>query len=460
MRKRVREYIGLWMVAGSIGILAAPGVAAEPAVPAVGGEQPAPPPPRGMSLKEAIGIVLERSPMSQVADAGLLAAEQGKKSVRGEFLPKLKTEFDYTRTDEVRDIEFAIDPNQPPMKFPAGTDQVLVSTTTLQQPLFTGLALLSKYGLADLEREGADVRRNEIRQDLILMTYESYFGILVAEKFVEVMEQAVTQLEAHAEVSRQFFENGMIPKNDLLKTLVSLAEARQRQIEAAHDLELAWVQFNTLLRIDPSAPHARLSEPLARKPYRRDPEECVETGLRQNPQILTAETNVRKAEKAVALARSGFFPHFALVGALGHEDGGFSDVGAELSATLHGEWTVWEWGSNYYDVQKNKAMVQVAEAERNRQRDLVRYQVREAYLKFKESDESIDVAQASIEQAEENYRITVEQYNENITTSTEVLDAQTLQAQARMNYYRALTSYNVAIARLEKSMGILGASEP
>jgi outer membrane protein TolC len=252
----------------------------------------------------------------------------------------------------------------------------------------------------------------------------------------------------------------MIPKNDLLKTLVSLAEARQKQIQAGHDLELAWVQFNTLLRIDPAVPHVRLSEPLARKPYHREPEGCVETGLGQNPRIRMAETDLQKAEKAVALARSGFFPHFALVGGLVHEDGGFSEVGAELSATLHGEWTVWEWGSNFYDVQKSKAMVQVSQAERNRQVDLVRYQVREAYLKLRESDESIDVAQASIEQAEENYRITVEQYNENITTSTEVLDAQTLQAQAQMNYYRALTAYNVAIARLEKSMGILGGGEP
>ena len=45
---------------------------------------------RGLSLGEAIEIVLDRSPMSTIADAGLVAAEQGKRSVRGEFLPKLK----------------------------------------------------------------------------------------------------------------------------------------------------------------------------------------------------------------------------------------------------------------------------------------------------------------------------------------------------------------------------------
>jgi len=421
-----------------------------------GDESAAAVPADGMSLAASIEMVLERSPMSRAADAGLLAAEHGRRSARGEFLPKLKTSMDYTRTDEVRDIEFALVPGQPPTRFPAGSDEILTSTTTLAQPIFTGLALLNRYRVADLERQGADVQRNEVRQELILQTYRSYFGILVAEKYVQVMDQAVTQLEAHAEVSRQFYENGMIPKNDTLKTLVSLAEARQKKIQAVHELELGWVQLFTLLRLEPGTARFRLSEPLARKPFHEELEACVRTGLARNPRILLADTDVAKAEKAVALARSSFFPHVALVGGLVHENGGLSEVGMELSATLRAEWTVWEWGSNYYAVQKNRALLQAAEAEKTRQMDLVRYHVREAYLKVKESDESIGVAEASIEQAEENYRITVEQYNENMTTSTEVLDAQTLQAQAQMNYYRALSTYNVAIAALQKAMGTLG----
>jgi len=455
MMKRIRAYVFPLLMAGWLGVLIPSVVLAEPE-----GEEarkgPPPVPAGGMSLAEAIDRVLERSPMSQMADAGLLAAEQGKKAARGQFLPKLRTEFDYTRTDEVRDIEFALDPTQPIMKFPAGTDEIINSTTTLEQPVFTGLAILNQYRLADLDRQGADIQRNETRQELVLMTYQSYYGILVAQKYLEVMDQAVTQLEAHAEVSRQFYENGMIPKNDTLKTLVTLAEAKQRKIEAVHDLELAWVQFYTLLRLDPGTPRFQLSEPLARKPYHREIEECVRIGLQQNPKVKLADTDVQKGEKSVALARSSFFPHFALVGGLVHEEGGLSEGGMELSATLHSEWTVWEWGSNYYDVQKSKAQVQMAQAEKTRQMDLVRFQVREAYLKLRESDESIDVAQASIEQAEENYRITVEQYNENITTSTEVLDAQTLQAEAQMNYYRALTTYNIAVAALQKAMGTLG----
>ncbi len=412
-------------------------------------------PAEGISLDEAIEIVLKRSPMSLIADAALLAAQQGRKSARGDFFPKLKTKLDYTRLSEVREIDFSI-PGMAPVKVPSGTKEILTSLTTLEQPLFTGFAIQAQYQMADLDEQGSDIQRNEIRQELILMTFQSYYGILVAEKFLQVMDQAVTQLESHAEVARQFYENGMIPKNDMLKSLVTLAEAKQRQIAASHDLQLAWVGFNTLLRLEAGSKTVRLSEPLARKPYTREMAECVQIGLLHNPKIRQADMDVRKGETAVTLTRSSFYPNLALVGGLNHEQGGFSEVGAEFSATLHGEWTIWEWGRNYYDVQKSKAQVMMAKAEKVRQMDLVRFEVQEAYLKLKESDESIDVAEATIEQAEENYRITVEQYNENITTSTEVLDAQTLQAEAQMNYYRALTMHNVAIAALEKAMGTLG----
>ena len=408
-----------------------------------------------LSLSEAVEAVLQQSPMSSVADAGLVAAEQGKKSARGEFLPKLKTTMDYTFSHEVPEIEIpSLVPGMPPQSFPAGSDRSLTSQTTLEQPVFTGLALLSQYNLADLDRKSAGEDRRKIRQGLILQAVEAYYGILVADKFLGVAKQALTQLESHAEVSRQFYENGMIPKNDLLKTLVSLADVKQKRIKAAHDLELAWSQFKILLRVREDT-LIRLTESLSWKPYQRSLEACTNLALHHHPDILMAQLDVEKGAQSVKLARSGFFPQIALVGGLLHEEGGFAETEHLLSATVHADWTVWEWGSNYYKVKQNKSRLLMARAKQTQGVDTVKLKVYAAYLDLSEWRESIDVAQASIEQAEENYRITVEQYNENITTSTEVLDAQTLQAQAQVNYYSALSNYNIAVARLEKAMGTL-----
>ncbi len=61
-----------------------------------------------------------------------------------------------------------------------------------------------------------------------------------------------------------------------------------------------------------------------------------------------------------------------------------------------------------------------------------------------------------MEQAEENYRMNVERYREQVATSTEVTDAETLLTEARNNYYGALYQYNLVWASLERALGMEG----
>ena len=63
------------------------------------------------------------------------------------------------------------------------------------------------------------------------------------------------------------------------------------------------------------------------------------------------------------------------------------------------------------------------------------------------------VAEKAVGQAEENYRINQERYKEQVATSTEVLDALTLLDRAQVNYYTALSDFNIARARLQKATG-------
>jgi outer membrane protein TolC len=116
---------------------------------------------------------------------------------------------------------------------------------------------------------------------------------------------------------------------------------------------------------------------------------------------------------------------------------------------------VWEWGSNYYEVRQEKSRLLQARARKNQVRDLTELEVREAFIALQGSREAIEVARVGLEQADENYRITDEQFQESIATSQDVLNAQTGQSQAQVNYYEALNSYVVAIARLERAMGVL-----
>ncbi len=117
------------------------------------------------------------------------------------------------------------------------------------------------------------------------------------------------------------------------------------------------------------------------------------------------------------------------------------------------KWNFWEWGRTHYLVQERIKQREQVKESLTQIKDLVRLEVKEAYLSLREAEKNIGVAEKTIEQAEENFRINKIRYQEQVATSLEVLDAQTLLAQAKNNYYQALYAYNIYHSRLLKAMG-------
>jgi len=79
--------------------------------------------------------------------------------------------------------------------------------------------------------------------------------------------------------------------------------------------------------------------------------------------------------------------------------------------------------------------------------------VKSAFVNLKVAEKNIQTAKESLTHAKENLRITNLQYQQQITTSTEVLDARTFLTQAETNYYSALYGYMMSMAELERAIG-------
>jgi len=71
----------------------------------------------------------------------------------------------------------------------------------------------------------------------------------------------------------------------------------------------------------------------------------------------------------------------------------------------------------------------------------------------KVAEANIETARVSVEQAEENDRITTLQYKEQIAIFLEVLNAQVFLAQTRADFNQALYGYEIARAELERAIG-------
>jgi outer membrane protein TolC len=91
--------------------------------------------------------------------------------------------------------------------------------------------------------------------------------------------------------------------------------------------------------------------------------------------------------------------------------------------------------------------------EKRAEEDKIRLEVREALLALDTAEKNIPTTRKAIEQGEENLRVSQERYKAQVTTITEVLDAQTRLTQSRVNYFRALYDHNIAKAQLLRALG-------
>ena len=257
-------------------------------------------------------------------------------------------------------------------------------------------------------------------------------------------------------MNKAFFEVGIVPKNDVLQAEVRLANARQLLVRAESDVTLAKFSFNSLLRMEMEAP-VQVVDILGYSPFSLRYEESLKEALERRPEIKAANLTIEQTKEAVKIAKSGFFPTISLSGnylRFSEEPSLLGDFRSERW-TIQGlaTFTLGDWGKTAYRVGESKVKVTQAEDSKVQLVEGIVLEVKNDYQVMLVAEKNIGVAEKAIEQAEENLRMNEERYKHQVATATDVLDAVTLLAQARVNYYGALSDFNIAKARLERAMG-------
>ena len=165
-----------------------------------------------------------------------------------------------------------------------------------------------------------------------------------------------------------------------------------------------------------------------------------------------------KANEAL-LAKSDDYPRIDLLGKYeqnGDDLGaGNNDYSNQYNASLgvQAHWTFFEFGKTRARSAKvhseQRALAQTLE----KVMDDVRLQVVQARLDLDVAANNIGTARTALDQAREHWRITNLLYRQQLTTSTEVLDARSYLDRAESAYFEARYGYGKAHARLAWAMG-------
>ena len=382
-------------------------------------------------------------------------ATQVKKQARAGFLPKLSTTYSYTRFDEERTFRSTL----------MGGGEVAVSSLdnyewrgTLTQPLFTGFALISSFELAKLGIDQSEMNVELEKLNLALSVKQAYFNILIAEKGIEVVESDVEFRESNLNVARSFYNVGMVPINDVLRAEVELASAQQNLVTTRNTARLARCSFNTLLS-RPIHETVDVQDILAFKPEKEDFDVYMGQALENRPEMKLININIFQVDQETRLTKSKNYPEIGFTfdyikagddpsvsGSPFHDED-------EWRATAALSWTFWEWGKTYYAVKEKESLKRELMKTKLALEDSIRLEIKDAILRLENAEENIPTTQKAIKQGEENLRVNEERYKAQVTTITEVLDAQSLLTRARENYYIALYNHHLAKASLKRALG-------
>jgi outer membrane protein TolC len=280
----------------------------------------------------------------------------------------------------------------------------------------------------------------------------------LAKKLARVADDEVKALSAHSHDADRFFQQGLIPYNDLLRSEVALANAVQKRERARTAVQMVMGKLNVLLA-EPVDRIVRLEDVEGVPQQTYVPGDLVDEALARRPAIRQLDLFDRRLAQEEKLAKSAWYPEIVLRGSYQRSGG---DLGATYNdfsndhnvvVALQANWTVFDWGKTRSEVDEvrsdRRANSHAIEEAENR----VALQVRDAILELEVAEKNIATAEKALKQARENWRITKVQYDQQVTTSTEVLDARSFLSQADSNHIRAQYGYRAALALLDRAVG-------
>ncbi|MFZ0861952.1 MAG: TolC family protein, partial [Candidatus Sulfotelmatobacter sp.] len=291
---------------------------------------------------------------------------------------------------------------------------------------------------------------------------QSYYGVLLATKQIEVAEQSEKTAKSIMDRSQVRFDSGLVVESDLLTAKVRLAGREEELIRARNNLEIARAQLNMAMGVPADAtyqPADALAERNLAVPSLAEEEQKA---LTRRPDLMRIESEQSAQQLSVSIAKSSFGPRLnAFAGwemdnpTLLAGGGGNNWVGGiELQVDL------FEGGAKRAALSRERAIAEKITALKQAASDAVRLEVRQAYYDLDSNRQQVAVARTAIAQAQESLRINQDRYEGGLITITDLLGAEEAARRSQTDYWQAVYQFHIGSANLELASGTLNLQSP
>jgi len=417
------------------------------AAPSMGGER--------LTLLEAMQRGRENAHEVGAAKARAEAGGERVRQARGFRLPALHLEENFIRTDSPAEV-FALELNQERFSFAEFTASdpnhpsplnTAVTRAELTLPLYTGGELSTRVGQAEAGAKAANDSATWAGNQSAFGAAQAYVAVSQAQEYAGLLEESRKTIQAHVELARNYVEQGMLVRSELLRAEVEMARIEDMLAQARGNARIAAANLAFRVGADQSTEWqlATLAFPAAP----RDDLAGWLASASGRPDLAAARSLVHAGELEVSTRRAAFLPRVGIV-ARGDlvDDHVFGHHGESTAIMAQASLNLFAGGSD-------RAAIRVAEWDAKAgQEDVARFgegvqlEVRQAWEEAATARARQATAARAVNAAREAERIVSERFSTGVVKMLDLLDAATARREAETRELVARAEANTAVLRL------------
>ena len=399
------------------------------------------------TLEESIKLGIENSKSLNMSNAKLAIASAKVNEVKSQRFPKLSFNASYMRLSDVPPFEISISFFPTPITIQEPILNSYNFKFSLQQPIFTGFKLTALHSAANYNLESTKLDYSKELNEEVFNIISAFWNIYKAQNANKLIDENLRSLESHISDAKSFLQNDLITKNDLLKIELQYSTVQLKKIEIENSLKMAKAIFNKIIGNNLAEEFEISREELTTENTNMDFNELIKRAKSTRFELESISNKIMAGKEQLSASKSGWYPSIYLISDFYYsrpnqrifpQKDQFDDtwdVGIALS------WDIWNWGYNSSQSDQAENNLLQLETSKSQLEDAIEIEVYNSFLTFQAAKKKVDLSRQSLEQANENYRITNEKYLVQLVSATELLDAETAFYNSKTELLNSLVDY-------------------
>lgn len=281
----------------------------------------------------------------------------------------------------------------------------------------------------------------QTKEDVAMQVINYYASLYKAQKTLELLKENQKSAQQRVDDFLELEKNGIIPRNDLLKSQLQVSKVQLSLDRAISDLNIVNFELTSLLKMDPKTKLQIRESDFAN--FQMDNIPTNEGPALVNRKDLEAVRLQEKVSLAnVQIAKSGYYPTISIIA-------GYTTLDLKNEITIQNAMNI-GLGVSYHlsGILKNGTNVKIAESKaleiqssEEMLTDYIKIQVQKAIEDYDLALKQNLVYNQAVEQASENYRIIRDKYENGLSDTNDLLEADLEQLGSNIN--KTLAKANV-----------------